>query len=287
MTISSVESINSIGSYIDNFIYRPDDYKRIDISEEEKKVLVEKLRNTKQKNLGYPLGLLFSFYCSLVQFLTPYIICRYGVLAFLCFIPFRVAIDYIDRKTSNSHEINMINIKLNGYNTKRVETTWFINSFAVLTVYYIAFNLILPEIKEFTLDLVMIIKIIGLAVVTEIYFYQSHKFMHKYSPDSHRLHHCCLHSTITTNLVFDPLDVFLEFYMPNIIALIITTLLQDGELFLAFAMFQITAYTSNHDEYYKTHHYSHHTLSDSAYGVYTNIRVYNPNDEVKKSLETR
>lgn len=253
------------------------------MSEEEKKELILKLRNIKSKNLGFPFGYLFSLYCILVITITPWIICRYGLLVYSFFIPFRVAIDYIDKNTTNAHEINNLVIKLNGFNPERVTSTWFINSL-VLLVYYPIFNYVIPEIEEFSIDFYMILKIVILALITEMYFTTVHNIAHTAHPNIHKLHHCCIVSTISSVLVFSPVDKYLEFYIPNLIALIISAIFNDYQLFLAYSCFHNIGYSATHDEYLKAPHWYHHKFCDSSYNIYLNFKSYNPDDAIKKCI---
>lgn len=275
--------LSCIGSLL-TIICNPEDYKPKEISEEEKKDLKEKLKNSKLKNLGYPLGYLFTLYQALMFVLTPYILCRYGFTGYMIYIPFRMLIGYIDNNTSNAHSINLLSIRLNGYNPEKVVSSWFINSIEALFVNFIAFYLILPEIEVFSLDLNIILKLTVIAFFTDIYFTKTHKMLHNKYPQLHRLHHTCIYSCSTTNLVFEPVDKYFEFYIPNVIVLIVCLIIKDYPLFLAYNMFHSCVYAIQHDEYIKTHHYYHHRYSDSSYRAYSSAKEYNSSDATKMSL---
>jgi sterol desaturase/sphingolipid hydroxylase (fatty acid hydroxylase superfamily) len=55
--------------------------------------------------------------------------------------------------------------------------------------------------------------LIGLAI-TEVVFTIAHRGLHKYFPEIHKLHHCCLYPSFTSNLIFDLCDFAIELYLP-------------------------------------------------------------------------
>lgn len=58
-----------------------------------------------------------------------------------------------------------------------------------------------------------------------IYFYDfiiyHSRFLHRYLPELHKLHHCCIIPSTTTNMMFHPLDLLVEFGGPVLSAIFI------------------------------------------------------------------
>lgn len=123
---------------------------------------------------------------------------------------------YIDVKTSNALEFNLQSIEKNGYDSKkeyrRSVRDYIIRHTVSAPIFYILF-----KDAEHRFDLDLILKCIVGLVVIEIYFSFAHKYMHFYAPEIHRLHHCCLRASVSTNLIFDNFDAFLETTVPYVL----------------------------------------------------------------------
>jgi sterol desaturase/sphingolipid hydroxylase (fatty acid hydroxylase superfamily) len=57
------------------------------------------------------------------------------------------------------------------------------------------------------------LKALAILALTEVSFTWGHSLMHKVPAlaELHVMHHCCTHVSMLTNLLFNPLDIYLEF----------------------------------------------------------------------------
>eukprot|EP00571_Detonula_confervacea_P016993 CAMPEP_0172308042 /NCGR_PEP_ID=MMETSP1058-20130122/8760_1 /TAXON_ID=83371 /ORGANISM="Detonula confervacea, Strain CCMP 353" /LENGTH=239 /DNA_ID=CAMNT_0013020375 /DNA_START=177 /DNA_END=897 /DNA_ORIENTATION=+ len=89
----------------------------------------------------------------------------------------------------------------------------------------------------------------------------------------HVMHHCCVHASWTTNVLFHPIDLAIEFSGPAISLLLMHFIVWRDPfvLMVTFVIFQIW-YALDHDESLKTYHYAHHTHNNSLYAIYINVK---------------
>jgi hypothetical protein len=100
--------------------------------------------------------------------------------------------------------------------------------------------------------------IVGLAIA-EVFFTIAHKVMHRYFPEMHKLHHCCLQSSYTTGLFFSELDFFIELYCPILMMVIYQLFIAKDQLgYLVISGLINAWYALDHDEYFKLPHWNHH-----------------------------
>jgi sterol desaturase/sphingolipid hydroxylase (fatty acid hydroxylase superfamily) len=121
--------------------------------------------------------------------------------------------------------------------------------------------------------------------LAEITFTIAHKFMHELLPEFHVMHHCCIYSTATTNLIFHPIDLILEFFGPIVCTFITHFLFWDQNttvLFLSFTIIQFW-YMMDHDEGLKLYHFYHHSHVNSVYSIYVKIQS-DPKKNLVKNL---
>ena len=66
---------------------------------------------------------------------------------------------------------------------------------------------------KYYFDLPLLLKIAVTMILGDIYFFFSHKALHdtKVGAKLHKLHHCCYYPSLSTNLMFDPIDIIIEF----------------------------------------------------------------------------
>ena len=242
------------------------------------------MESSSSKNLGYPLGYLFSLYTFCVFFSFPFILWRYGFYGLLGSNLLRYSTLTIDYYTSNATKYNMTILDKNGFDSKNILKMSIIR---LLVGSFIIGSLFVYLFKgaESHFDLYLIRNVAISLAVTEIYFMIMHQTMHRYFPELHKLHHCCLRSSHTSNLFFGNMDIFLEFHLPLIIAYSFNVfLLNDTFTSIASIACIYTWYIMDHDEYIKLPHWYHHYYINSNYGAYSKSGAFDNKDALKKNI---
>ena len=105
----------------------------------------------------------------------------------------------------------------------------------------------------------------------QVTFFLAHRELHQ-NPrlaQFHVLHHCCLRSSNTTNLIFHPVDLTLEFSGPvAMLALSHVFLFQDRAVLLLSTFAVQLWYACDHDETCKLSHLYHHSAINNNFGIY-------------------
>ncbi|MDP2437471.1 MAG: sterol desaturase family protein [archaeon] len=135
---------------------------------------------------------------------------------------------------------------------------------------------------------VRLLEVAANMLLAEAAFTGAHALLHQTSlAPLHRMHHCCRASSFSTNLVFHPLDLALEFSGPVALVAAAHWLLWDDlpVLLLSFVLVQ-TWYALDHDEYLAFFHYYHHKHINSNYTIYLHHRS-DPQRNALKDLIAR
>lgn len=191
----------------------------------------------------------------------------------------------VDVLTSDALSENLASLEKNGFSRSRVATIAFLNYSlgtivpALVVCGYLHQQVVIPYRFDFTL-----VWHVGFCLaVSEVLFFYSHRYMHQHMPQVHFLHHCCKRPSFTTNLLFDPVDLAIEFTGPVLGLIFFTLVVFDDPLAMIVGMGIITAwYASDHDEYLQLHHYHHHKFINSNYAIYIKVPGYDPKDQIRK-----
>ena len=109
----------------------------------------------------------------------------------------------------------------------------------------------------------------------ELAFTYAHRALHSSLPTIHLLHHVCRHCSFTTNLLFHPLDLAIEFGGPIAVCIASHVCLFHDTPALFGSICVMTAwYAMDHDEWARLPHWSHHKAIDSVYTAYVKQRDY-------------
>jgi sterol desaturase/sphingolipid hydroxylase (fatty acid hydroxylase superfamily) len=123
--------------------------------------------------------------------------------------------------------------------------------------------------------------------IAELGFSFGHWCMHTFEPlmKFHVMHHCCTYASWSTNLLFDPLDLTIEFAGPacGLLGMHFFVWQDQTALMLTYLVFQVW-YAWDHDEDLKLFHYTHHVNCDSLYAIYTNFKGNPKNNILKKKM---
>jgi len=237
-----------------------------------------------EKNLGTPLGYLFSIYAIISVFSYPFILWNFKHLGIAIGLILSASAYVLDYLTSNATEFNMSIMRKNGYDPEKFLKGAILNYYVTFIIDGLIHNHIF-QYAETHFDFKLVINVLVIMGLTEVYFITVHKLMHRYYPNLHKLHHCCLRPSYTTNMFFDNLDSFLEATFPIIIADLFT-IFYSKDYFALIVVYAIisTWYSMDHDEYLKPPHWYHHKFINSNYGVYIKGGSFDDKDEIKKAI---
>jgi hypothetical protein len=247
--------------------------------ENEKKSKIEKV------NLGYPLGYLFSAFTAFSCLSIPFLQWKFGLLGYFIAIFNRQLCHLIDIKTSNATLINMKCLEKNGYDGWKIMKKSVINNVINGTgVYFIwkflFFDNIIPHY-----DLQLLLMVLIHSLISEVSFTIIHKLLHSYLPHIHKIHHCCITASETSNLIFHPLDSVLEVLTPTVINMVTDYFIfKDAfSLMVAYSLL-LTMTVINHDEYLKIPHWYHHKTINSNYSNIISFKDKSVKDVVRNLI---
>jgi hypothetical protein len=111
---------------------------------------------------------------------------------------------------------------------------------------------------------------------SEVAFIAGHRLLHTNATwmKLHVFHHCCTTPSYSTNLLFHPLDLVVEFTGPLLTILVLhyTVWRQDQlTLLVTYTIFQLW-YAYDHDEHLRLYHIRHHATCDSLYAIYIHVK---------------
>jgi len=200
---------------------------------------------------------------------------------------------YIDWCISPTFQTNMHRLSKHGFNTSAI--------FAVMAGNLIATNVLVVFVKEQYCPGVLLsplsvdrLRIVGIVLVNmalaEIAFTLSHMLLHRTHQGArwHLMHHCCRPSSWSTNLIFHPIDMAIEFSGPVIVLLLshIFVFRNPTALLTSVQVLHLW-YAIDHSENLKLPHYTHHMRIDAMYSIYIKTRNIHPEkDRVKLLLRS-
>jgi hypothetical protein len=199
----------------------------------------------------------------------------------------------IDGCVSNNWGYNIVNLRKAGFDDRTIAFYFQFNLFSSQLLGYLVMTQLVADPAIFTAQHIWTtwmnteaVYLIGsfVAIVVnmafgEATFYAAHKVLHESTllVPFHVFHHCCTHSSWTTNLLFHPIDLALEFGGPvfSCVALhyglwmpILGSVLARTVLWITYLIIQLW-YAYDHDQCLKLWHVQHHTHCDRLYAIYT------------------
>lgn len=195
---------------------------------------------------------------------------------------------YFDFVISDSPHKNLKILNKNGYSNLMMIFYMTLSLLIVQSVWIFISHFVLNGVEiQYHLDLSLLLKIIVVMMLGDVYFYLSHKSLHEteYGAKLHFIHHCCYFPSQSSSLMFNPIDLIIEFSGSNLILLIAYYIFNDPTLLVVCGCLILGWYGCEHDENLKFHHYTHHLNCDGDYPVYKEWRVHNPNDKLKKLIK--
>eukprot|EP01084_Bolivina_argentea_P090975 163831_1 len=196
----------------------------------------------------------------------------------------------IDFLISDSPWKNLQTAQKSGYSIGTIIFYTLLNIISYQFVWILFGQIILNEVKiVYYFDIWLLLKITITLITGDIYFYWAHKWLHQseFGAQLHLLHHTCLHTSMSTALIFNPIDLLLEFTGPNAMLLIMYWIFNDPCFLVVTGTIMLVWYGMSHDECLEpiSHHYKHHTDCNGDYPIYKEWRVYNPNDKIKRLIK--
>ena len=204
-------------------------------------------------------------------------------------IPISLFLTLIDFAISDNPWKNVAIMKLNGLSTTYI---WGVSIFNIIYVQLMAYNIYRIILKDepmpIHIDLQLIIPVFVILGIGDYLFYISHKWLHstQFGAKLHLMHHCCIHTSISTNLWFHPLDLLIEFFGPFTINYLYWVYSRDTFTLIVVAGIMQAWYSGTHDENIANHHRDHHRLINSDYPIYISYNIPNRNDKVKHMIKT-
>eukprot|EP01084_Bolivina_argentea_P126830 224467_1 len=196
--------------------------------------------------------------------------------------------NFMDFVVSNAPYKNLETMNKNGISNTRAILYMVLNLFIYQTVWILISRLILNSINiVYYFDIWLIFKIAITLTFGEIYFFYGHKALHEteFGAKIHLLHHCGMNSSLSTGLMFNPLDIIIEFAGPNLVLLFMYFITMDACLLVVGGCIILGWYGAEHDENLQLHHYDHHKYCDSDYTAYIRYKDHCVEDKIRKILK--
>lgn len=123
--------------------------------------------------------------------------------------------------------------------------------------------------------------------ITEFLFTFAHMCLHHtvWGARIHLMHHCCKQPSWSTNLIFHPLDLAIEFSGPALSILLMHHYVwnDDATLMLSTVIMHLW-YALDHSATLRLPHAKHHAHIDSLYSIYINRRIRLKYPELVKKI---
>jgi len=196
-----------------------------------------------------------------------------------------------DGLLSNSFGYNVLWLRANGFSDAQTAATVLFNlvasqSLGFLVTYFLWTEPFPPETLARIFSWPVLVALLTNMAIGEVLFTLAHRYLHQHQPELHRMHHCCRRASWSTNLIFHPVDLALEFAGPvaSILATHFLLWKQDQLVLVVSYLVLQTWYALDHDEYLRLYHYAHHLSVDAVYTIYIKVRDDPSRDLVRKIL---
>ena len=240
-----------------------------------------------QEQVKEGLGLSFTFLTAVLMVSHPFLHWWYGVQGAVIAWLGVLSMALLDYFTAPLSKKNIQHMQQGGFSMQYIATCAAIN----LSIYWIPMAVPIwlfatPAVPRF--DMELICNVAAILSVTELWFTPVHKLLHRHFAELHLMHHFCDYCSFTSNLLFHPLDIFLEFGFPLLLNGVI-----GGWYFKdTFAMiigYSIigTWYVLDHDQYLQTEHWKHHRYCSGRYSAYLVRGECDPDDAVKPLMRSK
>jgi sterol desaturase/sphingolipid hydroxylase (fatty acid hydroxylase superfamily) len=218
-------------------------------------------------------------------------IMRFGFYGFLVHLVLCTVLTFQTLLSSNASGRNFVNLRKAGFSDLRIAAIYFSNMVSSQAIGFGIFNYVLTDSTIFSFSDVfskfsfaLLGKILINLTFAEVSFAFGHWLLHTVPAltQFHVFHHCCTEPDWNSNLLFDPIDLSIEFSGPAAGLLGMHYLLWQDQtaLLITYLIFQLW-YGYDHDLHLKTYHFYHHVNCDSLYAIYSNFKG-NPRTNILK-----
>ncbi|KAI8908923.1 hypothetical protein EDD86DRAFT_146559 [Gorgonomyces haynaldii] len=210
------------------------------------------------------------FFATLTNCISLFFAYHYSGLQGLLFICINIlVIVFFDVLMSDAFAKNLKILNANGFTNEQVFVSMFLSFLIVGPMNYLVTWICFRETVIPYISHGLLIRVAIMLTVSETAFTYGHLALHQDLSKYHLMHHCCKYSSYTSNFVFHPLDLMMEFGMP-LGTIILTNLMffQDDWAAMVALTIATTLYTLDHDEYLQRPHSKHHSQLTSPYTAY-------------------
>jgi sterol desaturase/sphingolipid hydroxylase (fatty acid hydroxylase superfamily) len=182
---------------------------------------------------------------------------------------------------------NLQSLRQQGYSNLYIFACWsfdfvFVEALILLAAW-------LSRGGEVHFDFTLVWRLILVILLSDIPFFFVHRALHRNIAPWHHFHHCCSTPSFSTNFLFHPVDLLLEFGAPLAFSMTAfgTDLLGMKDPFALFLtpIIQQMLYLLDHDAFIKNCHYAHHRYISGNYWLYNEWdRSKDPHDQVRGLL---
>lgn len=129
-----------------------------------------------------------------------------------------------------------------------------------LLLYFDAINIATPSM----LNIYEVLRVVGSVALyllaTEITFTAGHAWLHhtKWGREIHTIHHLCKPASLSSNLLFHPIDMAVEFGGPFLSLILMHVYIFQDPFIFKMAMTILNWYSADHDENLGLSHLHHH-----------------------------
>ena len=240
---------------------------------------------------------------SITVFFHYYGFQAWGIIGFVSYLLIIYTVALVgDGLVSNSLGQNIESIKrVLGYSESTIHLIAFINLSLSQLIGYVLMVHVIQDVSFFTPQVLwdhviqnytlLFLQVLVNLAGTEVLFTWSHRLLHTHPKltSFHVLHHCCTSPSYSTNVLFHPIDLLIEFGGPGIYLLGMHYFIwkqNDALLLITYLIFQLW-YAFDHDETLQLYHTKHHTNTDSLYSIYVNMKGDPKKNILKEQMKTK
>ena len=187
----------------------------------------------------------------------------------------------VDWYMSPTMERNLCNLAENGYPRPAMWALMAGNMAAVSILVAVTMDVFECFEAAPRFDAVVALGLVLNLALSELMFTAGHYLLHRTERGArfHHLHHCCNPASQSSNALFHPVDLAVEFSGP-FISLVSTHLFLFNDPFLLLLSVHIVHfwYQLDHSENIQLYHYTHHIRCDAVYNIYAKIRFSGEGD---------
>ncbi|KAI8908925.1 hypothetical protein EDD86DRAFT_146615 [Gorgonomyces haynaldii] len=175
----------------------------------------------------------------------------------------------MDLTFSENFAKNLKILNANGFSNAEVYQSILTSYLLVFPGTFLLLQVLLRETVIPYISHGLLIRVAIMLTVSETVFTFAHVALHQDLSKYHLMHHCCKHTSYSTNFVFHPIDLLMELGIP-LVSMILTNLVlfKDNWALLCALTAGLTIYAQDHDEYLQRPHSKHHSQLTSPYTAY-------------------